>query len=219
MEKSKREGGTDTVIENSEKPKEIFPEIEGKKTTGELTCPNETFDTTSRDTRLLDRAFTVIREHIARNYRFNSDQMDTGIEISLPVLPARDQKLFREIGQHSHVSLWQTNWAQFRRNHENGLAFSLLLDPGWRSGDLYGFPEVVCEVCQKTFIPETLGGRFCSNKCGAEEERIRLGLPTREEQLAALEVAKSKEERVKEYDDQLREQNQKKDKQVEVAGV
>jgi len=163
--------------------------------------------------------FDGIRVQIDRKYRFSSDQMDTGIEISLPVLPARDQKLFREIGQHSHVSLWQTNWAQFRRNHENGLAFSLLLDPGWRSGDLYGFPEVVCEVCHKTFIPDTLGGRFCSNKCGAEEERIRLGLPTREAQLVELEAAKSKEERVKEADDQLREQSQKQDKQVEVAGA
>ena len=195
--------------------------MEESKTEGGIDTPKENKDAVpiGADNRLLDRAFTVIREHIARNYRFSSDQMDTGIEISLPVLPPRDQKLFREIGQHNRVSLWQTNWAQFRRNLENGLAFSLLLDPGWRSGDIYGFPEVVCEVCHKTFIPETLGGRFCSNKCGAEEERQRLGLPTREEQLVVLEAAKSKEDRVKEYDDQLREQNQKKDKQVEVAGV
>ncbi len=124
-----------------------------------------------KNTRLLDRAFAVIREHVDRGHRFSFDQMDIGIEISLPVLPKPEQELFKEIAQHNHVSLWQTIWAQFRRAHENGMSFSLLLDPGWQSGDIYSLSPEICEECGKTFTPERFKSRFCSNKCGAEEER------------------------------------------------
>jgi len=152
------------------------------------------------DARLLARAFAVIREHIDRGHAFTYSQMDIGIEISLPVLPKPEQALFKEIARTHNVPLWQANWAQFRRSHEQGMAFTLFLDPGWRSGDLYGLSPEICEECGKTFTPERFKSKLCSNKCGAEVERRRLGLPSIEEQLKTLETEKSQEQRVQEED-------------------
>ena len=152
------------------------------------------------ENRLLDRAFAVIREHIDRGHTFTYSQMDIGIEVSLPVLPKPEQELFKEIARTNNVSLWQVSWAQFRRSHEQGMAFTLFLDPGWKSGDLYGLAPAVCEECKKTFNPDRFGARYCSSKCGAEEERRRLGLPSIEEQLKDLEKSKSQEQRVAEED-------------------
>ncbi len=150
------------------------------------------------ENRIKDRIFTLLREEIAkgtrfsddevqvffdgiraemlRNRNFTFDQMDTGIEISLPVLPKVEQELFKEIARHNSVSLWQANWSQFRRSHEQGMAFALLLDPGWKSGDIYSLAPEICEECNKTFTPERFKSRFCSNKCGSEQERKRLGV-------------------------------------------
>jgi len=160
-----------------------------------------------KNARLLDRAFAVIREHIDRGHRFSFDQMDTGIEISLPVLPKPEQDLFKEIARHNHVSLWQAIWAQFRRAHENGMSFALILDPGWKSGDIYSLSPIICEECNKTFTPKRFGERFCSNKCGAEEERARLGLPTIEEQLTKIKEDEAKKGRAVEADQALRGQH------------
>lgn len=159
------------------------------------------------DARLLTRAFAVIREHIDRGHRFSFDQMDIGIEISLPVLPKPEQDLFKEIARHNHVSLWQAIWAQFRRAHENGMSFALILDPGWKSGDIYSLSPIICEECKKTFTPGRFGERFCSNKCGAEEERTRLGLPTIEEQLVTIKEDEAKKGRAVEADQALRDQH------------
>jgi len=172
--------------------------------------PMPTEDLNQKDTRLLDRAFAVIREHIDRGHAFTYDQMDTGIEISLPVLPKPDQELFKELAKTNNVPLWQANWAQFRRSHEQGMAFTLFLDPGWRSGDIYGLSPEICEECGKTFTPERFKSKLCSNKCGAEVERRRLGLPTIAEQLRTLEVGKSQEQRVQEEDRAMIEQGAKK---------
>ena len=150
--------------------------------------------------KLLARAFAVIREHIDRGHTFTYDQMNIGIEVSLPVLPKPEQELFKEIARTNSVPLWQANWAQFRRSHEQGMAFTLFLDPGWRSGELYGLSPEICEECGKTFTPERFKSKLCSNKCGAEVERKRLGLPTIAEQLSALETEKSQEQRVQEED-------------------
>ncbi len=153
--------------------------------------------------KLLARAFAVIREHIDRGHTFTYSQMDIGIEISLPVLPKPEQELFKEIARTNNVALWQANWAQFRRSHEQGMAFTLFLDPGWRSGDLYGLSPEICEECGKTFTPERFKSKLCSNKCGAEVERKKLGLPTIEEQLRTLETEKSQEQRAQEEDQKM----------------
>ena len=144
--------------------------------------------------------FGGIRAEIARGRRFTFNQMDTGVELFLPALPKSDRDIFRESAHHNHVPLWQANLAHFRRSHEQGMAFNLFLDPGWRSGDLYGLSPEVCEECGKTFTPERFKSKLCSNKCGAEVERRRLGLPTIEEQLKTLETEKSQEQRVQEED-------------------
>jgi len=171
----------------------------GSKTAGGTDTPNHVTEE-EKGTRLLDRAFAVIREHIDRGHTFTYSQMDIGIEMSLPVLPKPEQALFKEIARTHSVPLWQANWAQFRRSHEQGMAFNLFLDPGWRSGDLYGLSPEVCEECGKTFTPERFKSKLCSNKCGAEVERKRLGLPTIAEQLKTLETEKSQEQRVQEED-------------------
>ena len=192
----------------NEKPKNVVEQPEPSSVTVE-----------EINARRLTRAFEVIKDHIARKHRFTFEQMDIGIEISLPVLPPPEQDIFREIARHNSASLWQANWAQFRRNHENGLAFALLLDPGWRSGDVFSLSPVVCEECGKSFTPDRSGVRFCSNVHGAEAERKKLGLPTREEQLAKIAVARSKEERARDADEELRSQQVKKEEQTEIAGA
>jgi len=167
--------------------------------------------TTQEETngRLLNRAIAVIKEHIDRDHRFTFEQMDIGIEMSLSALPKNDQKKFREAARSYGVPLWQANWSYYRRADEAGTVFSLLLNPGWASGDIYCLSPEVCEQCGKTYTPERFKQRFCSNKCGAEEERIRLKLPTIEEQLKKLKVDEDKVNRAVVADNVLREQHAK----------
>ena len=135
--------------------------------------------------------------------------MDVAAEMLLLALPKNDQGLFREAAKSRNVPLWQANLAYFRRCNENGTTFALLLDPGWASGDIYALSPEICEQCGKTYNPERFKQRFCSNKCGAEEERKRLKIPSIAQQLERIKVDEDKVARAQAEDRVLKEQHAK----------
>ena len=116
----------------------------------------------------LDQAFTVIESHLKNKGAFTYTQMDMGIKLSLSCIPSPEQQWFKDIAEMNLVPLWMVLWAQYRRCQENGVAASLLLDPGWGEQEVKQLEERECDYCHEKFMPTDSGQKFDKNICGAE---------------------------------------------------
>ena len=130
------------------------------------------------ENQMLNAAFDLIKKKIDEGHRFSNDQKDLGILMSIDSLAPAERPWFFEVSQMLKIPLWQTLWGQWRRCQETGIAQAPILDPGWEgelTGD-YGLEERVCGVCNEVFKPGCHGQLFCSNRCGAEDERRKKGI-------------------------------------------
>ena len=121
----------------------------------------------------LDFAFAVIEEALKENMRFTNEQKDLCVRVTIEALAPTERPWFYEVAQMNKIPLWQVLWGQWRRNQENGMAQAPICDPGWEgeiTGD-YGLEERECPICETVFAPKAVGQIYCSNKCGAEQER------------------------------------------------
>ena len=122
-------------------------------------------------------AFDVLRAAHARGYQFDAAQKDLGILLSIDALAPAERPWFFEICAMLKAPYWQVLWGQFRRCQEWGQANAPLMDPGWDKDR--GLPNEVfadrsCQECKQVFTPKDPGQKYCSNYCGAAEERRKM---------------------------------------------
>lgn len=122
----------------------------------------------------IEAAFEVLRAAHARGYRWDASQKDFGILLSIDALAPAERPWFFEICAMLKAPYWQVLWGQFRRCQEWGQANAPLMDPGWDKDR--GFSEEIlkerpCKECKQIFVPKHAGQTYCSNYCGAAEER------------------------------------------------
>lgn len=115
--------------------------------------------------------FDAIRALITGRHSFSNADLDVAASMLITMIPPNDRELLRDIATANGVPIWQALLAQFRRANEGGVAYSLLLDPGWIQDDAGRFEQVGCKSCGKLFTPQSTGNVFCSNECGSAADR------------------------------------------------
>ena len=108
-------------------------------------------------------------------YKFTNSQIDVAMTMALAQgLPEADHEVLKDVAESNGIPMWQAVLGQFRRCHENGLAFAPILDPGWQPGETIRIEEELCEICANVFMPKIMGQKFCGHACGViADQRAR----------------------------------------------